>query len=548
MAGICAGLGAGGKLGFRALRSCPVPDAGNREMDWGIDPARVAEIGTIASSRRFSARDTEKFVLAITGGGSENADLPLWDMLQVLFALGSLTAGPRLPARDAAIACMLDESGILLRPLRQEKPVRTELAGAAIEASAAEVVLSYGAGKTRSFSWSRVRRALGLADFLFAAEGDERSESGLVALRTALDAIFALKAFDEDGLKRAVQEPARFMRAWRRRHLPLLAFADLIRQREAFLNASGRRERQREFDPDDLVSLWSFALLHGETWSFARFAERFSALVREERSSIGRRDFIAPASMDVLMARQPSENPEEALVAWLDYQAALGELEPEDADEEEEDEPEEEDEEGVVRERVYAALMRLPSDPKFLNKEERESVGRALALLPIAHEQPLTLARSRAVAPWENRLVEASRRVAGSNRGQVDQSPEPFDYAAIAQALALLGKRFDELLLIGIALEAIDGPANEAVLGEGQKILRRWRHDRASFRVDDAKLALIFARHGGALRTVAGALHRIIRQQKRFGDTTDLVAQAALDEARFTDVFSQRYQGRLKRP
>jgi hypothetical protein len=79
-------------------------------------------------------------------------------------------------------------------------------------------------------------------------------------------------------------------------------------------------------------------------------------------------------------------------------------------------------------------------------------------------------------------------------------------------------------------------------------VLRRWRHDRASFRIDDAKLALTFARHGGALRTVAGALQRIIRQQRRFGETVDLAAQAALDEARFTEVFSQRYQGRLKRP
>jgi hypothetical protein len=521
-------------------------------MDWGIDPARVAEISTIASSRRFSARDTEKFVLAITGSGSENADLPLWDMLQVLFSLGALTANPRMPARDAAIGCMLDESGILLRPLRQDGPVRVTLAGATIESSAAEIVLSYcgggGEAKTRSFSWSRIRRALGLADFLFAAEADERSEGGLAALRTALDAVFALSAFDEDGMKRAVQEPARFMRAWRRRHLPLLAFADLIRQREAFLNASGRRERQREFDPDDLVSLWSFALLHGETWSFARFAERFSALIREERSSIGRRDFIAPASMETLMARQPSENPEEALIAWLDHQALIGELELEEPEEGDEPEEDEEDEDGIVRERVYAALMRLPAEPKFLNKEERESIGRALALLPLAHEQPLTLVRSRAVAPWENRLVEASRRIAGSNRGQVDQSPEAFDYAGIGAALAALGKRLDELLLIANALEAIEGPQSDAAMAEGQKLLRRWRHDRASFRIDDAKLALTFARHGGALRTVAAALHRINRQQKRFGETADLVAQAASDEARFTDVFSQRYQGRSKRP
>ncbi|MEI4600306.1 hypothetical protein, partial [Klebsiella pneumoniae] len=76
---------------------------------------------------------------------------------------------------------------------------------------------------------------------------------------------------------------------------------------------------------------------------------------------------------------------------------------------------------------------------------------------------------------------------------------DPFDYPGIAQALGALGKRFDELLLIGVALEALEGPANAAVLAEGQKVLRRWRHDRASFRIDDAKLALIFARHGGAL-------------------------------------------------
>lgn len=518
-------------------------------MDWGIDPARVADIHTIASSRRFSVRDTEKFVLAITGGGSENADLPLWDMLQILFSLGALTAAPRMPARDAAIACMLDETGILLRPLRQEQEVRTQLAGATIVASSAEIELAYAPDKSRSFSWNRVRRALGLADFLFAAEGaDERGEGGLAALRNALDAVFELPVFDEDGLKRAVQEPARFMRSWRRRHLPLLAFADLIRHRESFLNASGRREARREFDPDDLMGLWSFALLHGETWSFARFTERFSALVREERAGVGRRDFIAPVSMDAMVVGEPSENPEDMLVAWLDRQGLMAELMPEDEDDEDDPEPDEPDDEDGFRDRVTRALLRLPSEPKFLNKEEREALGRALALLPLAHEQPLTLVRARAVAPWENRLVEASRRVAGSNRGQVDETPERFDYEAIASHLAGLGRRCDELLLIGVALDAIEGGSGEVVRNEGLKLLKRWRHDRASFRIDDAKLALIFARHGGALRTVAGALQRILKQQKRFGETTDLAQQALLDEAKFTDVFSQRYQGRLKRP
>lgn len=518
-------------------------------MDWGIDPARVAEISQVASSRRFSARDTEKFILAITGGGSENADMPLWDMLQVLFALGALTAGRGMGPRDAAIACMLDETGILLRPLRQERPVATVLAGVAVEASATELTLAMGPGKTRTFSWNRIRRGLGLADFLFAAEAAGKTETGLVALRGALDIVFAAPEFGDDCLKRAVQEPARFMRAWRRQHLPLLAFADMIRQREAYLHEQGRRDRRREFDPDDLMEFWSFALRNGETWSFARFAERFSALLREERSGVGRRDMLAPVAIETLMGNQPSENPEEALIAWLDHQAALGDDEA-GLDIGEDDEPEDDDdqdEEEGLRERVSLALSRLPAEPKFLNKEERESVGRALALLPLAHEQPLTLARSRAVAPWENRLVEASRRAVGSLRGQVDQSMEPFDYPGIAADIAALCRRFDELLLIGWALGAIKGAANDAVAAEGPRLLKRWRHDRASFRMEDAKLALIFARHESGLRTVAGALHRIVRQQRRFGETTDLAAQAERDASRFGDVFALRYLGRMKR-
>ncbi|AMJ61793.1 hypothetical protein [Bosea sp. PAMC 26642] len=517
-------------------------------MDWGIDPARVAEISQVASSRRFSARDTEKFILAITGGGSENADMPLWDMLQVLFALGALTAGRGMGPRDAAIACMLDETGMLLRPLRQERPVAVTLAGVAVESSATELTLAMGPGKTRTFSWNRIRRGLGLADFLFAAEAPGKTESGLVALRGALDIVFSDSDFGDDCLKRAVQEPARFMRAWRRQHLPLLAFADMIRQREAYLHEQGRRDRGREFDPDDLMSFWSFALQNGETWSFARFAERFCALLREERAGVGRRDMLAPVAIETLMGNQPSENPEEALIAWLDHQAALGDDDEIDIGEDDEP-PEDEDEqdEDGLRERVSLALSRLPAEPKFLNKEEREAVGRALALLPIAHEQPLTLVRSRAVAPWENRLVEATRRAVGSLRGDVDQSMEPFDYPGIGEGLAALCRRFDELLLIGWALGAIKGTANDAVAAEGPKLLKRWRHDRASFRMEDAKLALIFARHESGLRTVAGALHRIVRQQRRLRETTDLAAQAERDASRFGAVFAVRYLGRMKR-
>jgi hypothetical protein len=134
-------------------------------MDWGIDPERVAEVAELIRNRKLPAADAEKVILAVVGGGGENIDQPLWDMAQILFCLGHLAKQPRMGPRDAATACLLDESGMFLAPIR--RAARTMEVGAFTISGGPEGVAVRSAEGERSFAWSRVRRAMAIADFLF---------------------------------------------------------------------------------------------------------------------------------------------------------------------------------------------------------------------------------------------------------------------------------------------------------------------------------------------------------------------------------------------
>ncbi len=497
-------------------------------MDWGIDPDRVSEIAEIVRNRRFAAADAEKLMLAIVGGAGEHADSPLWDMAQVLLALGLLARQPRLPPRDAAIACLLDESGLMVGPLKRGKEASH---GAILVRSGADGLTLASLGEPRVYGWGRVKRALGLADFLFNSPFvDPAAGSGVDALRQSLDQLF-----QEDGdlnalSKRAVQAPARYMRAWRRRYLPLQAFAELIRHREAFI---AEMKRGRDMGPEEVFELWRFAIGRGETWSFTRYTEKLAALMREERTDVERRAFLAPVSMDGMVVGEPSEDPEAAIIAWLDR-----EEEPDVPDPPIVERADEEGDDGEERftDRTMSALNALPDAPKLLTKEERRQAAAALALLPLAHEQPHTLLRSVGVAPWENRLVEATRR------GRPDGQPAGLDYAGVADGLTILDQRLGELILIGLAL----GGAAGAGGAEGARVLKKWRHDRASFRIEDAELAQTFAMIGRDLRVVANALKRILQQTGRLAAHAQLGQLASADEERFAAVFAERYQVKVR--
>ncbi len=52
--------------------------------------------------------------------------------------------------------------------------------------------------------------------------------------------------------------------------------------------------------------------------AFARYAEKLAALIREERTDAERRAFLQPVAIDAMTAGEPSEDPEEAIIAWLD--------------------------------------------------------------------------------------------------------------------------------------------------------------------------------------------------------------------------------------
>jgi hypothetical protein len=492
-------------------------------MDWGIDPERVSEIAEIIRNRRFSAPDAEKLMLAIVGGAGEHADSPLWDMAQILLGLGVLAKQPRLGPRDAAIACLLDETGMMIGPLKRGKEARHSLV--AIASSAEGLTLTSG-GEPRVYGWGRVKRAMGLADFLFNSPFvDPGAGNGVDALRQALDTLFAEEGDLTTLSKKAVQAPARYMRAWRKRYLPLQAFADLIRHREAFL-AEHKRAHARDLDQEDIFTLWRFAVGRGETWSFTRYSEKLAALMREERTDNERRAFLAPVAIDGMVTGEPSEDPESAIIAWLD-----GEMEPDLAEAPIVEAPDDEGEEEKWTDRTMSALNALPDVPKMLTKEERRQAAAALALLPLAHEQPHTLLRAIAVAQWENRLIEATRR------GKAEDQPSNLDYFLVHGELQALDQRLGELILIGLFLTS---PAGGAAI-EGGKILKKWRHDRASFRIEDAELAQTFTIMGHDLRAVANALKRILLQLGRLGTQANLTQLASADEPRFAAVFTERY-------
>jgi hypothetical protein len=499
-------------------------------MDWGIDPDRVAEVAEIIRNRKFAASEAEKFVLAIVGGGGENVDQPLWDMAQILFCLGHLTKQPRMGPRDSATACLLDETGMLTAPLKRA-PKAVEVAGFKITGGPEGVAVVSPEGE-RSFAWSRVKRAMGFGDFLFNSPfTDPAAGSGVDALRLSLDTLFLENSSLTDLSKRAVQAPARYMRAWRKKYLPLQAFAELIRHRETFLSERNRNREGRGLDSEDVFELWRLVIARGETWSFARYVEKLAALIREERTDAERRAFLQPVAIDSMISGEPSENPEEAIIAWLDREeeapAALNDnvSEPQDADEDP-DAP-------VFEERTLAALSALPELPKVLTKEERRQAAAIFALMPLCHEQPVTLLRAVQAAVWENRLVEASRR------GAADARAGEFDYSAEVSGVKSLDQRFGELVLMALHLSSPQAAGGAA--DEGAKILKKWRHDRSSFRMEDAKLAQSFTMMGHDLRVTAQALRRVLQQLGRLAAQGDLAAQSAADEARFGMVFADRY-------
>jgi hypothetical protein len=494
-------------------------------MDWGIDPDRVAEIAEIVRNRRFSAADSEKFMLAIVGGAGEHADSMLWEMNQILLGLGTLLAAPRMPPRDAAIGCLLDESGLLIGKLRSGKRVTSPTGDVWSDAQG----LNLADGDTpRSFSWPRVKRNMGLADFLFMSpQIDAAIGSGAESLRNALDVLFSGEGDLVSLSKRAVQAPARYMRGWRKKYLPLQAFADLIRHREAFLAGAGRTRSGRSLAHDDVLSLWFHVIDAGETWSYGRFIEKLAALLREERTDTDRRAFLAPVSIDDMVTGEPSDDPEEMIIAWLDRDTSALQDNDEAGDIPEQDDGSNEDEAFI--ERSLAALNALPQMPKVLTKEERRGAAQVLSIIPLAHEQPVTLLRSLSVTPWENRLVEASRR------SLPDEKADAFDYPARIGELTLLDRQLAELILMAVHLERGGSSA------EGARLLKKWRHDRSSFRMEDAELAQTFARMGQDLRIVAGSLKRILAQLGKLAREADLQTQGVQDEASFAKAFSKRY-------
>jgi hypothetical protein len=498
-------------------------------MDWGIDPDRVAEVAEIIRNRRLSVADSEKVILAIVGGGGENVDQPLWDMAQILFCLGHLTKQPRMGPRDAATACLLDETGVLTAPLK--RAVKTVEAGAFRITCGPEGVAAQSLEGERSFAWSRVRRAMAIGDFLFNSPfTDPGSGTGVDALRLSLDTLFLENTSLTDLSKRAVQAPARYMRAWRKKYLPLQAFADLIRHRETFLSERNRNREGRGLDAEDIFELWRLALGRGETWSFARYVEKLAALIREERTDSERRAFLQPVAIDSMVTGEPSDDPEEAIIAWLDRieeaPAAINDNLPEPQD------PVHDPDAPEFEERTLAALNALPELPKVLTKEERRQAAGIFALTPLCHEQPLTLLRAVQAAVWENRLVEASRR------GAVDTRGGGFDYGSELDGMRVLDQRFGELVLMALHLGSPDAAG---AAGEGAKILKKWRHDRSSFRMEDAKLAQSFTIMGHDLRVTAQALRRVLQQLGRLSAAGDLAALSAADEARFGQVFAERY-------
>jgi hypothetical protein len=500
-------------------------------MDWGIDPERVAEVAELIRNRKLPAADAEKVILAIVGGGGENIDQPLWDMAQILFCLGHLAKQPRMGPRDAATACLLDESGMFLAPIRRTAKT-IEVQSFTIVGGPDGVAVRSAEGE-RSFAWGRVKRAMALADFLFNSPfADPAAGTGVDALRVGLDTLFLENASLNDLSKRAVQAPARYMRAWRRKFLPLQAFADLIRVRETYLAEKGRTREARGLDAQDVFDIWRLALARGETWSFARYVEKLAALMREERTDSDRRAFLQPVAIDAMVTGEPSENPEEAIIAWLDREEvappAGNDNAPDPID------PADDSDVPAFEERTLSALLALPDDPKVLTKEERRQAAVILALNPLCHEQPHTMLRSTQSAVWENRLVEASRR------GTVDTKGGGFHYPGEVSNVKSLDQRFGELILMALHLSATPGAVSE----EGARVLKKWRHDRSSFRMEDAKLAQSFAMMGHDLRVAAQAMRRVLQQLGRLAASEDLTALSAADEALFGQVFSERYSRR----
>ncbi len=225
-------------------------------MDWGIDPDRVSEIAEIVRNRRFSAADAEKLMLAIVGGPANMPTARSGTWRRCCWRSASGAPAPlaparrshRLPPRRERPHGEPAQAGQGGEARRDDGPLRRRGTDAGLARRAAGLRLGprqTGAGPRRfplqlavRRSGRRQRRRRAAPVPRSALPGGRRPECAEQARRAGPGPLHA-------GLAAA-------------RYLPLQAFAELIRHREAFI---AEAKRGRDFGPEEVFELWRFAIV-----------------------------------------------------------------------------------------------------------------------------------------------------------------------------------------------------------------------------------------------------------------------------------------------
>lgn len=454
---------------------------------------------------RHLALPTGRFLTkAIAGEIRPNRDAPLWDLANVLYALGHAARGRGETPVDAIEAALFDRRRVTttyLTSLFDGAPAGVRLTGDRLEVTAGT--------KGWSASYAAIGRTLALGDFI--ATGDELSM--LPGLRAILLALTAPKVDADQARTDARRDLSRLLNEFRQRTMPLASCERRSRELETFLRQRYGRDGDTVewMTDDDIIAFWQLLTAEDRRVQFRTAVARIRAYAEVIKEIAPRRQVSEAGSIDDrydLAGPSLDEDAPDWATAWGD---TLSELPP-----------------------LAERLDRIPDVPNVLKGTEKQALMELLALAPWHQKKPLTVLRwlvfgyLQAIATQ----AERTRSKVASFAALAEANP---DYAETVKSYQDAKAHLTLIAMIAHQLRKSDKNAPRETIRELKQVRRR------GFDASIAELQPVFAAFDGDLADVLIAVNGFIEAAAKLDRTRGLGATYAKDVPLFLDQFEASY-------
>lgn len=471
--------------------------------DW--HQGTIDDVRQIVEERHLALPTGRFLAKAIAGEIRPNRDAPLWDLANVLYAIGRAASARGDKPVDAIEAALFDRRRVgasYIKGLFEAAPAGVRLTGDRLEVTAG--------AKGWSASHAAIGRTLALGDFI--ATGDELSM--LPGLRAILLDLTDAKADPDQARADARRDLSRLLNEFRQRTMPLASGERRVRELEAFLRQRYGRDGDTVewMTDDDVLGFWHMLTTEDRRVQFRTAVARIRAYAEVLREIAPRRQVSEAGSIDdrfdVAGPALGEDDGPEAATAWGD---TLSDIRP-----------------------LAERLDRIPETPNVLKGTERQALMELLSLDPWHLKKPLTVVRwlvfgyLQAIATQ----AERTRSKVASFAALAEANP---DYAETVKTYQDAKAHLILIAMIAHGLRKSDKNAPRETIRELKQVRRR------GFDAPIAELQPVFASFDGDLADVLIALNGFVEACAKLDRTRGLGAAYAKDLPLFLDQFEASY-------